>query len=116
MPGRRYGEGLHQAIEAKENVKIENENQTLATITYQNFFRLYNKFAGMTGTAKTEEKEFLDIYGSDVLVIPTNRPSCAKTPRIWCTAADRQVQRGGAGSRGDARHGPPRPDRHRLAS
>ncbi|GGK22949.1 protein translocase subunit SecA [Deinococcus malanensis] len=73
MPGRRYGEGLHQAIEAKEGVKIENENQTLATITYQNFFRLYNKFAGMTGTAKTEEKEFLDIYGSDVLVIPTNR-------------------------------------------
>lgn len=74
MPGRRYGEGLHQAIEAKEGVKIENENQTLATITYQNFFRLYNKFAGMTGTAKTEEKEFLDIYGSDVLVIPTNKP------------------------------------------
>ena len=73
MPGRRYGEGLHQAIEAKEGVKIENENQTLATITYQNFFRLYNKFSGMTGTAKTEEKEFLDIYGSDVLVIPTNR-------------------------------------------
>lgn len=74
MPGRRYGEGLHQAIEAKEGVKIENENQTLATITYQNFFRLYDKFAGMTGTAKTEEKEFLDIYGSDVLVIPTNKP------------------------------------------
>ncbi|TSA87238.1 preprotein translocase subunit SecA [Deinococcus detaillensis] len=74
MAGRRYGEGLHQAIEAKENVKIENENQTLATITYQNFFRLYGKFAGMTGTAKTEEKEFLDIYGSDVLVVPTNRP------------------------------------------
>ena len=73
MPGRRYGEGLHQAIEAKEGVKIENENQTLATITYQNFFRLYRKFAGMTGTAKTEEKEFLDIYGSDVLVVPTNR-------------------------------------------
>ncbi|MBZ9752544.1 preprotein translocase subunit SecA [Deinococcus sp. HMF7604] len=73
MPGRRYGEGLHQAIEAKEGVKIENENQTLATITYQNFFRLYNKFSGMTGTAKTEEKEFLDIYGSDVLVIPTNK-------------------------------------------
>ncbi|MPY65617.1 preprotein translocase subunit SecA [Deinococcus sp. SDU3-2] len=78
MPGRRYGEGLHQAIEAKEGVKIENENQTLATITYQNFFRLYNKFAGMTGTAKTEEKEFLDIYGSDVLVIPTNRPILRK--------------------------------------
>ncbi|GAA5502172.1 protein translocase subunit SecA [Deinococcus xinjiangensis] len=78
MPGRRYGEGLHQAIEAKEGVKIENENQTLATITYQNFFRLYDKFAGMTGTAKTEEKEFLDIYGSDVLVIPTNRPVIRK--------------------------------------
>ena len=74
MAGRRYGEGLHQAIEAKEGVKIENENQTLATITYQNFFRLYSKFSGMTGTAKTEEKEFLDIYGSDVLVIPTNLP------------------------------------------
>jgi len=78
MPGRRYGEGLHQAIEAKEGVKIENENQTLATITYQNFFRLYNKFAGMTGTAKTEEKEFLDIYGADVLVIPTNLPIIRK--------------------------------------
>ncbi len=78
MPGRRYGEGLHQAIEAKEGVKIENENQTLATITYQNFFRLYHKFAGMTGTAKTEEKEFLDIYGSDVLVVPTNLPVIRK--------------------------------------
>lgn len=78
MPGRRYGEGLHQAIEAKEGVKIENENQTLATITYQNFFRLYDKFAGMTGTAKTEEKEFLDIYGSDVLAIPTHKPVLRK--------------------------------------
>jgi len=74
MPGRRFGEGLHQAIEAKEGVKIERENQTLATITYQNFFKLYDKIAGMTGTAKTEEKEFQEIYGSDVLVIPTNRP------------------------------------------
>ncbi|GGJ21467.1 preprotein translocase subunit SecA [Deinococcus roseus] len=78
MPGRRYGEGLHQAIEAKEGVPIQNENQTLATITYQNFFRLYTKFSGMTGTAKTEEKEFLDIYGSDVLVIPTNLPVIRK--------------------------------------
>jgi len=74
MPGRRFGEGLHQAIEAKEGVKIERENQTLATITYQNFFKLYDKIAGMTGTAKTEEKEFQEIYTSDVLVIPTNRP------------------------------------------
>jgi preprotein translocase subunit SecA len=74
MPGRRFGEGLHQAIEAKEGVKIERENQTLATVTYQNFFKLYDKIAGMTGTAKTEEKEFQEIYGSDVLVIPTNKP------------------------------------------
>ncbi len=74
MPGRRFGEGLHQAIEAKEGVKIERENQTLATITYQNFFKLYNKISGMTGTAKTEEKEFQEIYNTDVLVIPTNRP------------------------------------------
>ncbi len=73
MPGRRFGEGLHQAIEAKEGVKIERENQTLATVTYQNFFKLYDKIAGMTGTAKTEEKEFQEIYGSDVLVIPTNK-------------------------------------------
>ena len=74
MPGRRFGEGLHQAIEAKEGVKIERENQTLATVTYQNFFKLYDKIAGMTGTAKTEEKEFQEIYRSDVLVIPTNKP------------------------------------------
>ncbi len=74
MPGRRFGEGLHQAIEAKEGVKIERENQTLATITYQNFFKQYDKIAGMTGTAKTEEKEFQEIYSADVLVIPTNRP------------------------------------------
>jgi preprotein translocase subunit SecA len=78
MPGRRFGEGLHQAIEAKEGVKIERENQTLATITYQNFFRLYDKIAGMTGTAKTEEKEFQEIYGCDVLVIPTNKPMIRK--------------------------------------
>lgn len=74
QPGRRFGEGLHQAIEAKEGVKIERENQTLATVTYQNFFRLYDKTAGMTGTAKTEEKEFQEIYAMDVLTIPTNKP------------------------------------------
>ena len=74
MPGRRYGEGLHQAIEAKEGVKIERENQTLATITYQNFFRQYQKVSGMTGTSKTEEKEFQEIYEMDVTVVPTNRP------------------------------------------
>jgi preprotein translocase subunit SecA len=72
MPGRRYSEGLHQALEAKENVKIENENQTLATITFQNYFRMYNKLSGMTGTADTEASEFKKIYDLDVIVIPTN--------------------------------------------
>ena len=74
MYGRRYSDGLHQAIEAKENVKIEDENKTLATITFQNYFRLYNKLAGMTGTALTEETEFREIYALDVVEIPTNRP------------------------------------------
>lgn len=74
MPGRRWSDGLHQAIEAKENVKIENENQTLATITFQNLFRMYDKLAGMTGTADTEAAEFAEIYNLDVVVIPTNRP------------------------------------------
>lgn len=74
MFGRRYSEGLHQAIEAKEGVKIEKESQTLATITFQNYFRMYQKLAGMTGTAKTEEDEFRSIYGMDVVIIPTNKP------------------------------------------
>lgn len=74
MPGRRYSEGLHQALEAKENVKIENENQTLATVTFQNYFRMYNKLAGMTGTADTEAPEFKKIYDLDVSIIPTNEP------------------------------------------
>ena len=74
MPGRRYSEGLHQALEAKEGVKIENENQTLATVTFQNFFRMYAKLAGMTGTADTEATEFKKIYDLDVMVIPTNMP------------------------------------------
>ena len=74
MPGRRYSDGLHQAIEAKEHVKVRRESKTLATITFQNFFNKYNKKSGMTGTALTEEKEFRDIYGMDVIEIPTNRP------------------------------------------
>jgi preprotein translocase subunit SecA len=74
MPGRRYSEGLHQALEAKEHVEIQPENQTLASITFQNYFRLYKKLAGMTGTASTEASEFLDIYGLDVVDIPTNLP------------------------------------------
>ena len=74
MYGRRYSEGLHQAIEAKENVQIANESKTLATITFQNYFRLYDKLCGMTGTAKTEEQEFREIYGLDVIEVPTNKP------------------------------------------
>ena len=74
MPGRRWSDGLHQAIEAKENVKIERENQTLATITFQNYFRMFKKLAGMTGTAETEAAEFDNIYKLDVIVIPTNKP------------------------------------------
>src|SRR5690606_35178309 len=74
MPGRRYSEGLHQALEAKEHVTIQPENQTLASITFQNYFRMYNKLSGMTGTAATEAEEFGNIYGLEVLEIPTNLP------------------------------------------
>ncbi|MFW6122594.1 MAG: DEAD/DEAH box helicase, partial [Petrotogales bacterium] len=74
LPGRRYSEGLHQAIEAKENVKIREESITYATITFQNYFKMYDKLSGMTGTAKTEESEFISIYGTEVVVIPTNEP------------------------------------------
>ncbi len=74
MPGRRWSDGLHQAVEAKEGVKIESENQTLATITFQNYFRMYDKLAGMTGTADTEAQEFKEIYNLDVVVVPTNMP------------------------------------------
>jgi preprotein translocase subunit SecA len=74
MPGRRWSDGLHQAVEAKEKVKIERENQTLATVTFQNYFRKYSKLSGMTGTADTEAEEFAKIYKLDVMVAPTNRP------------------------------------------
>ncbi|RKJ31466.1 preprotein translocase subunit SecA, partial [Butyricicoccus sp. 1XD8-22] len=74
MKGRRYSDGLHQAIEAKEGVEIQNESMTMATITFQNYFRMYEKLSGMTGTAKTEEEEFRNIYNMQVVVIPTNRP------------------------------------------
>ena len=80
MYGRRYSEGLHQAIEAKEGVVVQRESQTLATITFQNYFRMYKKLAGMTGTAKTEEQEFQKIYGLDVIVIPTNKPMIRTDP------------------------------------
>lgn len=78
MPGRRYSDGLHQAIEAKENVEVKRESRTLATVTFQNFFRLYEKLSGMTGTAKTEEEEFYKIYGTETIVIPTNQPVTRK--------------------------------------
>lgn len=74
MDGRRYSDGLHQAIEAKEGVEIQDETKTMANITYQNYFRMYNKLSGMTGTAKTEEEEFREIYNMEVISIPTNRP------------------------------------------
>ncbi len=91
MPGRRYSEGLHQALEAKEHVKIQAENQTLASITFQNYFRLYKKLAGMTGTAATEAEEFADIYGLNVVTIPTNMPVTRidEDDAIFRTAAEK---------------------------
>ena len=80
MPGRRFSEGLHQALEAKEGVPVQQENQTLASITFQNYFRMYPKLAGMTGTAATEAAEFGDIYGLDAIQIPTNEP-CIRDDR-----------------------------------
>ena len=84
MPGRRWSDGLHQAVEAKEGVKIANENQTLASVTFQNYFRMYKKLAGMTGTADTEASEFAKIYNLDVNVIPTNRPMIRRIIPMWC--------------------------------
>ena len=78
MPGRRYSEGLHQAIEAKENVEVQKESRTLATITFQNYFRMYKKLAGMTGTALTSAEEFAKVYKLDVVPIPTNQPMIRK--------------------------------------
>ena len=91
MPGRRYGDGLHQAIEAKEKVEIKQESQTLASVTYQNFFRMYTKLSGMTGTADTEAEEFKKIYKLDVIVIPTNAFVCRKDhpDRIYCTEKEK---------------------------
>ena len=98
--GRRYNEGLHQALEAKEGVEIKDEYQTLATITLQNYFRMYNKLAGMTGTAKTEESEFQKIYGLGVLPIATNKPMIRvdQTDLIYRTEAG-QVRRDRRGRR-----------------
>ncbi|MGD8827723.1 MAG: preprotein translocase subunit SecA, partial [Gammaproteobacteria bacterium] len=91
MPGRRWSEGLHQAIEAKEGVRIQSENQTLASITFQNFFRIYEKLSGMTGTADTEAYEFQQIYGLEVVVIPTNKPMIRKDlpDQVYLTAREK---------------------------
>src|SRR6185437_10002734 len=91
MHGRRWSEGLHQAVEAKEGVAVQEESQTLATITIQNYFRMYDKLAGMTGTAETEETEFFQIYGLEVSVIPTNRPICRldQADRIYKTRKEK---------------------------
>jgi preprotein translocase subunit SecA len=91
MPGRRYSEGLHQALEAKEHEPIQPENQTLASITFQNYFRMYEKLAGMTGTAATEADEFLDIYNLEVLEVPTNLPMVRddEHDEVYRTAAEK---------------------------
>ena len=103
MVGRRYSDGLHQAIEAKEHVKVQRESKTLATITFQNYFRMYSKLSGMTGTAKTEEEEFKGIYKLDVVQIPTNRPMIRKDMNdLVYTHAKGQVQPGDRGNRNAA--------------
>ena len=113
MPGRRWSDGLHQAVEAKEGVKIERENQTLATITFQNYFRKYKKLSGMTGTAETEAPEFDKIYKLDVMVIPTNRPMLRieEPDLVYRTAAEkyerhrrRHHREAGRGPAGAGRH------------
>ena len=100
MPGRRYSEGLHQAIEAKEGVRVQRENVTLARITFQNYFRMYEKLAGMTGTAWTEREEFQKIYDLDVVVVPTHRPMVRGRPgRPRLQDRGRQVRRRHRGDR-----------------
>lgn len=89
MLGRRYNEGLHQAIEAKEGVTVARESRTLATITFQNYFRMYEKLSGMTGTAQTEAAEFEEIYGLQVVEVPRTSPWPAPTTTTWCTKPNR---------------------------
>ncbi len=115
MPGRRYSEGLHQALEAKEHVQVQPENQTLASITFQNYFRLYKKLAGMTGTAATEADEFLDIYKLDVVEIPTNLPVSRidEDDEVYRTAGEK-IQGDRARDRGRRREGPADAGRHDL--
>ncbi len=115
MPGRRWSDGLHQAVEAKEKVKIERENQTLATVTFQNYFRKYKKLSGMTGTADTEAEEFAKIYKLDVVVIPPNRTlTRIEIPRSRLPHAAGKVGRDRHRDHRRAPEGPSRPGRHRL--
>ena len=101
MPGRRWSDGLHQAVEAKEGVKVRAENQTVASITFQNYFRLYKKLSGMTGTADTEAPEFMQIYGLEVVVIPTQQADDPQgQPGLRLSHAERQVQGDHRGHRG----------------
>ena len=115
MPGRRWSDGLHQAVEAKEGVKIERENQTLATITFQNYFRKYKKLSGMTGTADTEAAEFAKIYNLDVIVIPTNRAMVRiEEPDLVYRTEARKVGGDRRRHHQDHRAGPPGAGRHGL--
>ena len=115
MPGRRWSDGLHQAVEAKEKVKIERENQTLATITFQNYFRKYKKLSGMTGTAETEAEEFAKIYNLDVIVAPPNRPLAPQgRARQRLPDRTREVRRDHQRHRREAGIGPPDARRHGL--
>ena len=108
MPGRRWSDGLHQAIEAKEGVNVQQETMTLATITFQNFFRLYDKLAGMTGTALTEAEEFHKIYGLEVVPIPTHHADGApRRARPHLQDRGRQVRRGGRRDRRAIQEGQP---------
>ena len=113
MPGRRYSDGLHQAIEAKEHVQVRRESKTLATITFQNLFNKFEKKSGMTGTALTEEKEFRDIYGMDVVEIPTNVPGTESGPgRRGLQDEKRKIQSSHRGSKEGACHRTACPGRH----
>ena len=115
MPGRRWRDGLHQAVEAKEGVKIERENQTLATITFQNYFRMYKKLAGMTGTAETEAAEFEKIYKLDVTVIPTNRPMVRiENPDVVYRTEDEKFRNAAKEIKDAPRKGPAGAGRHHL--
>ena len=110
MIGRRYSDGLHQAIEAKEGVKVERESKTLATITFQNFFRMYHKLSGMTGTAKTEEAEFQSIYNLQVVEVPTHRPMVRKDQNDVIYGSKKgKIQRGRRGNCQGTRNWPPDP-------